>query len=593
MINFYLKINDLKSFNSLNIIKGEYELKNDENKNIVLFLSAKTKIIKLMTGNFQWFIIGDVIPPLDFKNNLEGYLKSFLADFKPEKLRQLNGFFYLIRLSEQKNEIYVYNSLFSILPLFYYINRDSLIIASKIEYIKELSGAEFTVDKHYIIEKLLFNYGFFNRTIFQEINLAPVNHYFQIMSGTFHLLEHTDIRSFFVEKPVKTRKTLNYLADLFIESSRKYFPDDPFQIAFTSGFDGRTLVAIAKGLNKKFLTYSFGSHDNDDVIIPQGNAAELDIDYTPYYLDDPIYIENKFLGDGHELIDLTSNQSNFLYTHFLYSTKMLAEKSNIVLTGYYGSEMNRSLHIAGAVASSKLIDLYKYNDTEWADRIKQTPRLDFLNRNLFKSEINDLIEEVLQYKSNFDANLTTNQQFSEFLFGETFRKLFGAIITAQMNYQVVRTPFLDFEFFRELMKTKLAGANNSFYTQNPLKRFIGQRLYAEIIKNTTPEILQQITGKGYAPADLLSVKGNLKIVTPFIKKRIIRKIKKPYLNNLGLLSGIYFNRNHFIKNLESTDFFNRDLIKYKLADFLQTYNEAERDMILISLSVNEYLIGKG
>jgi hypothetical protein len=589
MINFYLKINDLNSFDTFNVIKDENFSSGKELNNITLFLSDKTKYIHLRTNHHQWFIIGDIVPPLEFKNNVKEFLQTFLSDFTSEKFRQLNGFFYLIKFSLKDNKIEVYNSFFSILPLFYYQNKNTLAISSHIRYLKELSNQEFTINKKYIAEKLLFNYGFFNRTIFQEINLAPVNHYFQIMSGTFHLLEHTDIRSFFVEKPVKTRKTLNYLADLFIESSRKYFPDDPFHIAFTGGFDGRTLVAIAKNQNKTFQTFSFGSHENDDVIIPSANAKELNIDYTPFYLDDATYTEKNFMPDGLELIELSSGQSNFLYTHFLYSSKLLAGKSKILITGYFGSEMNRSLHIAGAVASSKLIDLYKYNDTEWADRIKQTPRLNFINKDIFKTEIKEIINEVLDYKSNFDLQLTTNQQFCEFLFGESFRKLFGAIITAQMNYQVVRTPFLDFEFFMELMKTKLAGANNSFYTHNPLKRFIGQRLYAEIIKRTSPEMLKMITGKGYTPGDLITPAGNIKILIPFVKKRILRQIKKSNLNNLGLLSGIFNNRNQLINNLKNTELFNDDLIKYKLSEFNNLHNETERDLIIIALSINEYL----
>ncbi|RLD76806.1 MAG: hypothetical protein DRJ10_12980 [Bacteroidetes bacterium] len=588
MIDFFIHINDISISEKIDISCGRAlsfeESGGNQRNEIVLFKT--TKHYKVVINDKVYLFIGDVIPPIGYKNDIVQYCQSIAQNFIPEKIRDLSGFFYLITLSTQNNEISVYNSLFSILPLFYYKQSNRLIIASNTAFIKNSTDTKLTVDKKYILEKLLFNYGFLNNTIYKEIKLVPSNSFMHIGQNKLSFTKHTDIRDFFVNNHISSKKTIQYLADLFIDQTIKYFPSEKSSIAFTGGFDGRTIISVAKNASIDFSAYSFGAKNNDDVSIPLAQSELLGIDFKPFFLEDKKYTDD-FLQVGKELIGLSSGMSSFLYTHFLYSTKELSEDTGVLLTGYFGSELNRSLNVAGAVTSRKLIDLFLLNDQAWSERIFVTPRLNFLNRGLYKNELQELVDDVLEYKKELNYDMTLNQKFYVYIFEETFRKMFGSIIVAQMKYQKVRTPFLDFKYITELLKTSFAGVNNSFFTNNPIKRFKGQRLYAEIIKKTSPEVLKLKTGKGYAPNDLISFKGKYNILAPFFSKRIKRVISKPNLDNLLLLSNIFNNRQYFINNLNQTELYNNDLIKYKLSEFNGLINEVERDMIITSITLNE------
>ncbi len=164
--------------------------------------------------------------------------------------------------------------------------------------------------------------------------------------------------------------------------------------------------------------------------------------------------------------------------------------------------------------------------------------------------------------------------------------MFGSWIVAQFEHLNVRNPFLDFKFVTALLQTELAGCNNSYYTQNPINRKKGQLLYASIIEKTYPKLLFENTGKGYRPIDVMSLKGNIRIITPFFYKRIWRKWGKPILNNLSILSGIYENRDSFSIN---SAIFSQTVIQDTLKDFLNLESEEKRDQTIMALALSDYI----
>ena len=91
-------------------------------------------------------------------------------------------------------------------------------------------------------------------------------------------------------------------------------------------------------------------------------------------------------------------------------------------------------------------------------------------------------------------------------------KYFGSEIIMQSYFVKNRSPYLDPVFIKYLLTTKYAGVYSKFFTHNPIKRFKGQLPYAYIIKNSFPQLLQMMTGKGYRPMDLLSQFGKLRLV---------------------------------------------------------------------------------
>src|SRR5690606_2221396 len=259
-------------------------------------------------------------------------------------------------------------------------------------------------------------------------------------------------------------------------------------------------------------------------------------------------------------------------------------------TGFFGSELLRALHLTGAVNSKELVSFFgKTNTDDWIKDIKFSNKLKYLNIPEFKIEIEETIEQLLEYKKQNSINFPTlNKFYYYFVLEEIFRKVFGPIIFAQSNYIKVRTPFLDLKFMKVLFKSKIAGMNNDFFTHNPLKRFQGQLLYAKIISLTYPELGKHKTQKGYRPNDLLTLTGRLNIILPYLQKKIRRKVRRSNLDNLAILSSMQYNWDELQDNINSTGYYNFNILNLNKSNIMNV-TENERDIVSYALSTTKLL----
>lgn len=578
MYHFLVLVN--KKTNNKNIAKrdGFFDLAQDNYINIVILGEEKYKVAAAQS---EACFLGDPIIAQPSRLN-----DQFLHSFTPNMLHDLKGLYYLFLIDHKHSTISIYNSLFSILPLFSYEDEDRIIISSQMSLIRQTISGALEIDKTFVFQQLVFNYPLFDHTIYKKIKLVPAQHGVTIRDSRVELQKHTRIQDYYSNTPEPWKKAADGLSDLFIAETRHYFPDDPFSITFTGGFDGRTLVSCALHANKAFSTYSFGTHRNDDVTVPRDQADALGVSYHPIYLDTREYVQEHFRPVGQELIELTGGLSNYLYVHFLYAAKILAPDTKYMLSGFFGSELFRALHLTGAVTSTELVNFFRLNEGEWITSLKESPKLKYLKKELFKDALDETIEELLKFKKfNYSSDLTLNQFFYIYVFEEIFRKFFGSIISAQMNYSQVRVPFLDFNFIKNLLLTELAGANNDFYTANPLKRFKGQYLYARIIQKSHEPLLSRKTSKGYAPGDLLSSFGKINLTKAFAIKKLKRKLMWPYLDNLSIISGLKTLSDNSQSNAYPY-YFNADLLA-EIYEKLDTAPEYLRDIYALAMSVGE------
>jgi asparagine synthase (glutamine-hydrolysing) len=537
----------------------------------IICFEKKKKFEIVENENGKFYLLGDLIN----KERL---------NVQPFNIFDLKGNFYLIYHSEKSVEIY--NSLFSVLPIYY--SQKHSVISNSISQIFNYSLTSNSIEKKFILENLIFNYGLFDRSLYKEIHLLPSNSYIRINDKNhFEIVKHTFITDFFPNSMSSGKKTLDILAGSFIQNVSKYFPPEPFSITFTGGFDGRTLVACAQNERKEFRTCSFGIYGNDDVDLPHRQAALLNIPYSCYSLNSDSYLTSGFQFHVDQLISHSPGFNAFLYPHFSYLAHQESEKCSCLVTGYFGSELFRALHITGALSSELLKQLFVTKDDKlFVKSVRESRRLELLNLEFFKVELEELIEELVEYRRHLNNELSLNQQFYVFVFEEMFRKIFGTLITAQSEFIRIRTPFLDFEFIISLLSSSFAGINNDFFTHNPMKRFKGQRVYAEIIRRTNPVIYKQMTGKGYAPADLANPLRYPKILIPYLHKKIIKNNQPENLDNLGIISGIKKNKFQFDKSINSeNDYFNIQLLRAKLESLTPFTPESERDSLLHSLSL--------
>ena len=571
----FLITKNIKNNSTFSLLYSPDSFKTSNN----IYISDKNKSFKFYNQDKKTIIvIGDLVS-IDQES-----FDSLYEKINKQTINELNGFFYLIYIDENVKILKVFSSLFNILPIYYSVINDYVYLSSKITLIADKIEDYIDVDEQYILERYLFNYSLFNRTYFKQISTIKANHFVEV-SDKITERKIFDISNLFVPKPQKGQKVIDELVDYFMEEVSSYLPNDYFSVSFTGGFDGRTLVALSKYYNRNFFTYSFGAFGSEDIDIPRHQASKLSIEYIPLHLDDN-YIDKSY-NYGLELMNITEGHASLNRSHYLYAMEQISKKTNVVLSGTFGSELFRALHIPGVVISKNLVNFFAFESKDaWIKSIKLADEWKFLKKSFYKKEFECLIEELYDYHKE-NSELTRNRFFYKFVFDEIFRKYFGPEIIMQQYYLNSRCPYINFNFIQKLLKTIYCGVYSDFFSNNPIRRFKGQILYAHIIRKSCSEIFSMKTGKGYSPSNLLSNTGKLILIKNFLSKKInlssnkeidqlsVEKVFRKNLNNINnikLLNNLHDN-DFFKKSLNSDKVHNRDLIYtiFSLNAFLSKY----------------------
>jgi asparagine synthase (glutamine-hydrolysing) len=409
-------------------------------------------LIKLSISNeeIEFLAWGDPICDNQFKNKL---LNNKSVDFI---VNNLYGHYYYLLFDKIQNTICVGNSLFSVLPVYYFETKDEIKISNDPFRIGDAAGLS-KYSKRFLLENILFKYPLFNQSCIDGVILLSSNHYIQIFKGTVNYFKHTAIENYFDRSPRRWKNALEKMSDLFIECSDKYFPDYLFASALTGGFDGRTLVSCSINKKKNFFTYSFGNEESSDIPIAEYLSNKYNLPFYKIMLDIN-YLKNFSLNEGLGFIKGSSGTASFARAHYLFAAKILSHKSGCLITGNFGSEVLRAPNNIGVMFSQNLNVLFKSGNFDSAINIlKSSDEYEFLNIKNFAVEF-DSLKDDLEKLPCFDPaykQLSKNQQFYIFIFEEIFRKYFGAEMVNQFKYLSNRTPFLDIDFLKGILGTEL------------------------------------------------------------------------------------------------------------------------------------------
>lgn len=479
-----------------------------------LFVSKPEMSLHLAGDDYEFFSWGDPIVTDKFRNELHIHRSiQFIVN-------NLYGHYWYLFIDKTKNEFQAGNSLFSILPVYYFAGKGRIILSDNALSLGRHAGTA-DISKQFILESVLFNYPLFGNSALNGISLLPSNS--GIIAGRhgFNVVKHTSVAELFTEKPSPFRKSAERLTDHFLSTSAKYFPEENYYCSLTGGFDSRTLTAAGKYHGKGFSCYCFGSSVSKDVDIASGVSSGAAVPLETIALDDD-FVKGHSLDSGRQFIINSSGTGTFSRSHYVYAASHLAERSKYLISGNFGSELFRAVHIPGVVISQNLYAVFRSSNPEDALRIlKRSKEAEHLNQENYDLEWKALLNDM-QHLPCFNVgykDLTLNMQFYVFVFEELFRKYFGAELSNQFIYLKNRTPFLDIDFIRELLKTRFAGIHSEFFEQNPIKRYKGQLLYAHIIRKAFPELGYLKTDKGYSPSDLLTNRGKLNILKGYLEKR--------------------------------------------------------------------------
>jgi hypothetical protein len=503
----------------VSLLSGEEALPETPETARLYVRPGKQRLITLDVAGGKFLLLGD--PVIAAGNSLSGRIVPAAGKIDQEVLyEEVKGHYYWFYLPSEAHlpRLFCGNSFGAIYPLYHAADGTCVSVCSSSFLLAEKTGAG-ERDKQNLLERLLFNYPFFDSCWWKGVRLLEAHRYLQIDEAGASVRGDFEVSNYFGAPSDNDRDSLPELAELFQKETELFFPGETFGISLTGGFDGRTLVAAAKKAGLPFFTYSFGHPESTDVSMPAQQAARLRIPYFPIFLDER-YVSDHSLQSAHDFMRLTEYNGNFGRPHYHYAAGRLAEKTGHILTGNFGSELFRALHLPGVMMSDCLIRVFSASDDSWKDFLRQ--KAETWDARFFREETDALIAGIEQYLSRMKG-WEANHKFYYFVFNEIFRKYFGPELVMQSAYLNNRTPYLNLHFFRALNRTIWSGVHARLFEKVKSKRMKGQKFYATFIRQADPALYHLKTNKGYSPADVLE---NWRL--PLLAGRVVWH---KYLNN--------------------------------------------------------------
>jgi len=281
-------------------------------------------------------------------------------------------------------------------------------------------------------------------------------------------------------------------------------------------------------------------------------------------------------------ITYSAGYNGFQSAQSLYYAKEVGKMRKIIVTGYLGSEVLANPKGPDEECTPRTV--IEFLTLEDQKRNVAYELMGFLNELGIETDVekvNRIISKLGYYFSGLPKHLSKNQKFSVYAFETVYRDTFGVWIYNAMHYAKIRVPFMDRTFLESISKTEVSQFYREFLENRPFKRIKGQLLYPSIMQKTWPEINALTSSKGYAPAQLLTLRGKLSI---FYKK--FRK-KNPFaekngLNKLGTISGAL----KYISKLEQKDD-NQEINFQLIKDKINT-NTLNRSLCFLALTKVEF-----
>jgi asparagine synthetase B (glutamine-hydrolysing) len=243
------------------------------------FVSTPDIVVNMTGDDYEFISWGDPVCTDRFREKLQS---SRSIEFI---VNNIYSHYYYIFFDRKKHEFLVGNSLFAILPLYYFYCEGRLLLSDNAIILGRHAGKE-DISRRFILETMLFNYPLFNQSLIEGISLLPSNSGIIADRGGIRIVKHTSIEELFSDDPVPGRDSTDRLTGTFLEAVRRYLPDEQYFTALTGGFDSRVLTAAGIYYDKSATCYCFGTPESDDLRIAEATAAKAGISFQPLELDE-------------------------------------------------------------------------------------------------------------------------------------------------------------------------------------------------------------------------------------------------------------------------------------------------------------------
>lgn len=428
----------------------------------------------------------------------------FRAD-EQNAVAYIKGSFCIVRFDAEANSLQVITDRLNVIPFYYYFSDGLLIISSSVRQIISTGIVSTEINKAAILQLYYFDYFLGDNTYFEGIWQTENGKIYSFSSSASSVHTYWTVEELYNEKLLSKSESLEVLSTQLFENVDLYTSDsENVLVSLTGGFDGRTNVAMIRKPVENFLCYSYGMPGSKQIDVPMQIKEKLGINYQNVPLDDA------FVNQYSRYSKLALEFSNFTApvnrANYPYAFSTLNEYSNVAVTGLFGSEILRPLHVTDIIANEYADTLFLADNWEegFDTAIARLKKVGFLADHVFDTadELKQLIYKT--YIAPYQKYDKITRYFF-FIINEGIRKYFMQEIQSERAFVTTRFPYLDDDLVALMYKTPFAGMYNGFLKKSKFKRRKGQLLYAHIMKKYKPALLDIELDRGYTPGDLLKI----------------------------------------------------------------------------------------
>lgn len=365
------------------------------------------------------------------KTDTEVLLYSF-KEWGVNCISKLKGMFSFAIWDDQDKTLYMSRDSFGQKQLYYFLNKDSIIISSEIKpilnYKKKIQLNEFTISD-YLINN---GYGLNNETFFKGVNQLPAGSYAIWNNGNLKVSKYF----FYEESSSFLLPDLNKAKRLLVDNINQHLQSDvKIGIALSSGLDSNAILALVqKAKLKNKLVESFSIDFGND--FTEYNKVKNNLKKINCKLTRVNFFPEDLSNSFEKLIYFNEAPIGGLMNAALTKLFSVAKQNDfkVILSGMGADEM-----FMGYDSMKIILDMNLRDSMTLIDNTKI-----YNHKNLSK-KILSISDEVLKkkeiYKFLFETKLPKNLHMMD--------------RASMMNSIELRCPFVDYELFNFFSKLNL------------------------------------------------------------------------------------------------------------------------------------------
>jgi asparagine synthase (glutamine-hydrolysing) len=212
------------------------------------------------------------------KTSSDTEVLSILIDrYKEKILDKLNGMWAISQIDFKKNNIFISRDRYGVKPLYYYLDKDELVISSTILSIKKLIKGKSEINYDHFLEYLKYNNNYKEKNIFKNIKEFNSSE-FKVFD--FKRWKFIKSKKYFIIDNVKKDKKMDLFSDFKSSVERRLISDRPVGLMLSGGLDSSLILSCLKFIKKtKNITAYIGyiEKKSNDFIYAQKILQETKI----------------------------------------------------------------------------------------------------------------------------------------------------------------------------------------------------------------------------------------------------------------------------------------------------------------------------